>query len=97
MNITFMPMHWLGIAGMARRIYTYRPEYLTLNQIISAGYLLMLLAGAIFIGDLLYTLIAKKRTAPADAWGVNDVQKTLDWETTSPPAPHNFDRLPRIA
>jgi cytochrome c oxidase subunit 1 len=42
MNVTFMPMHWLGIAGMARRIYTYRPEFMGLNHLVSFGYLIML-------------------------------------------------------
>ncbi|MCC5875791.1 MAG: cytochrome c oxidase subunit I [Candidatus Sumerlaeia bacterium] len=96
LNVTFMPMHWLGIAGMARRIYTYRPEFLALNQLVSAGYLLMLLGGCILIADIFYRLIAMKRTAPSDPWNVNKIQDTLDWETTSPPAPHNFERLPRI-
>ncbi|CAN5503298.1 cytochrome c oxidase subunit I [soil metagenome] len=96
MNLTFMPMHWLGIAGMARRIYTYRPEFHMLNMIVSSGYLLMLAGGLLFLGNVLYTLMAKKRTAGKDPWNVNQVQCTLDWETTSPPAPHNFDRLPRI-
>lgn len=97
LNITFMPMHWLGIAGMARRIYTYRPEFLALNQLVSAGYLLMLLGGCILIADIFYRLIAVKRDAPSDTWNVNDTQQTLDWETTSPPAPHNFERIPRIS
>jgi len=97
MNLTFMPMHWVGLAGMARRIYTYRPEFLALNQLISVGYLFMLVGGILLLGNILYTLMAKKRTAPKDPWNVNAVQHTLDWETTSPPAPHNFDRLPKIA
>jgi cytochrome c oxidase subunit 1 len=97
MNLTFMPMHWVGLAGMARRIYTYRPEFLELNRLISCGYLLMLVGGTLLLGNILYTLIAKKRTASKDPWNVNGLQQTLEWETTSPPAPHNFDRIPRVA
>ncbi|MBI1289992.1 cytochrome c oxidase subunit I [bacterium] len=96
MNLTFMPMHWIGLAGMARRIYTYRPEFLDMNRLISCGYLLMLAGGIMLLGNILYTLVAKKRTAGNDPWGVNATQHTLDWETKSPPAPHNFDRLPKI-
>jgi len=97
LNLTFFPMHVVGIEGMARRIHTYRPEFIEINRLISLGYLFMVLAGVIFVADILHTVMKKPRTAPADPWGVNDIQNTLEWETTSPPAPHNFDRLPRIA
>jgi cytochrome c oxidase subunit 1 len=97
MNVTFMPMHWLGIAGMARRIYTYRPEFMGLNHLVSTGYLIMLAGGVLLIGNIFYTLISKRRTAPPDAWGGNDIHQTFDWMTTSPPAPHNFDRVPKVA
>ncbi len=96
MNLTFMPMHWLGIAGMARRIYTYRPEFQPLNQFISCGYLLMMVGGFLLVGNIFYTLMKKRRTAPNDCWGVNDLQHTFDWMTTSPPQPHNFDRIPKV-
>ncbi len=97
MNLTFMPMHWLGIAGMARRIYTYREEFTALNQFVSMGYLLMLVGGLLLVGNIIYTVAIARRTAGNDVWGVNQTQQTLDWETTSPPVPHNFDRIPRIA
>ena len=38
------------------------------------------------------TTLRKPRSAPADPWAGN----TLEWATTSPPPPHNFDRLPEI-
>ncbi|MDX2177377.1 MAG: cbb3-type cytochrome c oxidase subunit I [Candidatus Sumerlaeia bacterium] len=97
LNWTFFPMHWVGIEGMARRIHSYREEFVAINQFISVGYFFMLIAGVLFLGDILYTILKKPRTAPADPWGVNEEQDTLDWKTTSPPAPHNFDRLPKFA
>lgn len=96
MNMTFMPMHWLGIAGMARRIYTYRPEFEALNLFISVGYLFTLVGGILLVGNIFYTLMAKKRTLGPDPWNVNKTQNTFDWMTTSPPVPHNFDRVPKV-
>ncbi len=96
MNITFMPMHWLGIAGMARRIYTYRPEFMGINHLISTGYLFMAVGGALLVGNIFYTLIKKPRTAPADPWNIDEEQNTFDWKTTSPPVPHNFDKIPKV-
>ncbi len=96
-NLMFFPMHWLGLAGMARRVYTYRPEFADLNLFISGAYLLLAIGGVLLVGDILYTLIAKKKTAPDDAWDVNDVQNTLEWETSSPPPEYNFAHIPKVA
>ena len=90
MNVTFFPMHIMGIQGMARRVFTYRPEFQSLNELSSAGYLLMLAAGLIFVFDVLRTAFFKKGTLPADPWQINHVQNTLDWKVSSPPPEYNF-------
>nr|BCX00233.1 MAG: cytochrome c oxidase subunit 1 [Bacteroidota bacterium] len=93
--LSFMVMHFLGILGMPRRVYTYRPEFTTLNQLVTAGYGLQLIAGLLLLFDILRTLLRKPaRPLPPDPWGVNEVQKTLDWVTASPPPPYNFERTP---
>ncbi|MDK9699107.1 MAG: cytochrome c oxidase subunit I [bacterium] len=98
MNMTFFPMHLLGLLGMPRRIYNYaqRPEFTGLNQIASIGYLLMFIGGMTLILSVILAL-RKPKTAEADAWNVNDVQQTLDWTTSSPPPVENFPKIPVVA
>jgi cytochrome c oxidase subunit 1 len=95
MNITFLPMHWLGIMGMARRVYTYRPQFEFLNRLESYGYLVMLVGGFLFIYNLIKS-VRSGEVAEADAWQVNDIQHTLEWETSSPPPKENFKKIPVI-
>lgn len=97
MNLTFFPMHLLGLFGMPRRIYNYaqRPEFTDLNQIATIGYVLMAIGGIVFLIDL-FTSLRKERTANSDAWNINDVQQTLDWTTTSPPPVENFPKIPVV-
>ncbi|MCI0530871.1 MAG: cytochrome c oxidase subunit I [candidate division Zixibacteria bacterium] len=97
MNTTFLPMHWLGIMGMPRRISSYplRPEFTLLNQIETFGYLLLLTAGILLIIEM-FRQLRKPRTAPPDPWEINAVQKDLEWEISSPPPAENFKTLPVI-
>jgi len=93
MNITFLPMHWLGIMGMPRRVYTYRPEFEPLNRIESYGYLLILAAGVLFIINMIRSAKHGEVAGP-DPWGVEPVQKTFEWRVSSPPPKENFEMLP---
>jgi cytochrome c oxidase subunit 1 len=92
MNLTFFPQHLLGLMGMPRRIYTYDRGGLfeAYNLMSSIG------AGLMGIGMLLFIInVIKSRSAPR---AVNDpwLGDTLEWYTTSPPPPHNFEKLPYI-
>ncbi|OGC77203.1 MAG: cytochrome c oxidase subunit I [candidate division Zixibacteria bacterium RBG_16_40_9] len=95
MNITFLPMHWLGILGMPRRISSYpnRPEFAFINQIEMLGYILMLVGGILVLYNIFKTL-RKPKTASADPWNINEVQNTLEWTVPSPPPPENFETIP---
>jgi cytochrome c oxidase subunit 1 len=95
MNATFLPMHLVGLQGMARRIWQYRPEYAAVNSFISLGYLLMVAAGALFIYSVIAAL-RRPRDCDEDPWKINDVQKSLVWTTPSPPPAYNFARIPTI-
>lgn len=93
-NVTFFPMHKLGMAGMTRRIYTYLPEtgWGPLNLLSSIG------AGCLTLGILVFVLnalVSMKRGALAgnDPWGGD----TLEWSTSSPPPSYNFLHLPTVS
>lgn len=63
MNVMFLPMHWLGIAGIARRVYTYRAEFVGMNQFMSLGYVLMAIGGVIFLADVVRALRRPREVA----------------------------------
>src|SRR6266568_3526686 len=92
-NLTFFPMHILGLEGMPRRVADYAPNrgWNLWNFTSSVGAFVIAAAMAVFLVNVVTTL-RKPRTAPADPWGGN----TLEWATSSPPPPHNFDELPEI-
>jgi cytochrome c oxidase subunit 1 len=92
-NLTFFPMHVLGLRGMPRRIADYAPDrgWSFLNLVATAGSFLIATAIVVFLVNVFITL-RKEPTALADPWGGN----TLEWATSSPPPPHNFDALPPI-
>jgi cytochrome c oxidase subunit 1 len=93
MNITFMPMHWIGLLGMPRRIFTYSEELNLegLNQAATAGGFLTGLAVLLFAANLVISLRRGAAAGP-NPWNA----ATLEWATESPPPPHNFNRIPVV-
>jgi cytochrome c oxidase subunit 1 len=92
-NLTFFPMHILGLKGMPRRIASYPSGkgWDTLNGLATLGSFLIAISILLFFINVIVTL-RKPRTAPADPWQGD----TLEWATSSPPPAHNFDTLPRV-
>ncbi|ONG53556.1 cytochrome c oxidase subunit I [Pseudoroseomonas deserti] len=92
-NLTFFPMHWLGLAGMPRRVYTYPPEmgWAGVNLFVSASALLLAAGFLLLLVDVALSL---RRGAPAgdNPWDAG----TLEWATSSPPPPYNFAALPVV-
>lgn len=93
-NLTFFPMHQLGLAGMPRRVYTYGEQtgWGTLNLLATAGGAVMGISVLLF---LINVWRSRRHGAVAghDPWG----GPTLEWATSSPPRPYNFPRLPTVA
>jgi cytochrome c oxidase subunit I len=92
-NLTFFPQHLLGLLGMPRRIYTYSEHGLwaAYNLLSSIGAGVMTLGLLVFAFNVVKTTRAGRR-AVNDPW----LADTLEWYTTSPPPPENFDKLPYI-
>jgi cytochrome c oxidase subunit 1 len=92
-NLTFFPMHAMGLNGMPRRIYTYQPGsgWSTLNLIATIGSFIL---GAGILVTIANVARSYRRgpIAGPDPWKGN----TLEWFTSSPPPVNNFDTIPRV-
>jgi cytochrome c oxidase subunit 1 len=92
-NLTFFPMHFLGLAGMPRRIPDYPDAFAGWNLIASVGSFISFAGTLWFVGVALYTVFAGKRVG-ANYWG--EGATTLEWTVSSPPPFHSYDELPVI-
>ena len=93
-NLTFFPMHKLGLIGMPRRVYTYHPEtgWESLNLLSTIGALVLAAGVLTYIAN---ALVSAKRGALAgpNPW----MAPTLEWATTSPPPHYNFVHMPVVS
>jgi len=87
--LTFFPMHFLGLAGMPRRVFTYDPKYTSLNQLATIGALIMAVAVIPFLWNVSISL-RRGKVAGNNPWRA----LTLEWMTSSPPPDHNFEGTP---
>ena len=93
MNLTFFPMHFLGVSGMPRRIYTYDEGFgwEAWNMAATIGSYLIAVSILIFLVNFFRTM-RQEPTAPDNPWDGS----TLEWATSSPPPEHDFDVVPEV-
>ena len=89
LNMTFLPMHKLGLMGMNRRIAEYDPKFTALNEICTYGSYILAVSTLPFIINAVWSWFYCEKA------GNNPWQAlTLEWMTSSPPSIENFETLP---
>lgn len=99
MNLTFGPMHIVGLQGQPRRMYVWTENragegpfnIATWNLVATIGTLVLTIGVLLFLINA-FVIHRKEPVAPLDPWDA----RSLEWLTTSPPKPHNFDRTPTV-
>jgi cytochrome c oxidase subunit 1 len=100
MNLTFGPMHILGLQGQPRRMYLYDENmvgsgFFTLsfwNFMATLGALILAVGVLCFVVNVVRTSWFSKVRAPLDPWDA----RSYEWMTSSPPKEHNFDSIPAV-
>jgi cytochrome c oxidase subunit 1 len=99
LNLTFGPMHIIGLQGQPRRMYVWSEERAGegifdlgfWNRVETIGAFILAIGVLMFLINIWHTH-RKAAPAPLDPWDA----RTLEWMTTNPPKEHNFDALPEV-
>jgi cytochrome c oxidase subunit 1 len=93
MNLTFFPMHFVGLLGMPRRVYTYPPGmgFDAMNLMATVGALTLGASMIVFVGNFLWSR-KNGQVAGNDPWG----GASLEWAIPSPPPVYNFATIPHV-
>ena len=94
-NITFFPMHFLGLAGMPRRIPDYALQFTNFNMVVTVGAFIFGLSQLLFLINVIRTIRDKSRATEVDnrVW---EGSHGLEWTLSSPPPYHSFSVPPTV-
>ena len=92
-NLTFFPMHFLGLAGMPRRYVDYPDAFAGWNMVASIGSFISTIGVLIFF-VVIFEAFRSGRKALNSPWGEGGT--TIEWTVTSPPPFHTFENLPQV-
>ena len=90
-NLTFFPMHWVGLDGMPRRVADYAGTYGALNMVVSIASFALGASVVIFLYNVI-TSWARGPIAGSNPWRA----MTIEWQVSSPPPVFNFDEIPQV-
>ncbi len=91
-NVTFFPMHFLGLAGMPRRIPDYALQFTEFNQICTVGAFVFGFSQLLFVANIFWTLMRGRPTTDR-VW---EGSHGLEWTLSSPPPYHSFNTPPTL-
>ena len=90
-NVTFMPMHWLGLLGMPRRVASYDPQFQFYNDVASIASFFLAASTLLLIVNMVWSFRNGPKAGP-NPWRA----RTLEWQTSSPPPYYNFKTIPAV-
>jgi cytochrome c oxidase subunit 1 len=90
-NLTFFPMHWVGLQGMPRRVADYADEFAGWNMFISLASFALGASTVVFLYNMIVSW-ARGPRAVGNPWR----SLTLEWQVSSPPPVFNFDEIPQV-
>jgi cytochrome c oxidase subunit 1 len=90
-NLTFFPMHWVGLVGMPRRVADYSDRFANLNLVVSIASFALGASVLVFFYNVIVSW-ARGPIAGSNPWRA----MTLEWQVSSPPPVFNFDEIPQV-